>query len=73
MIQRPYTLANLPVSLHASQGKIFAADVHTVAGTKKRKRSELAVAVDNEGISIYDVRLSSQITLPSFIRCAWLG
>ncbi|MCJ1303027.1 hypothetical protein MMC08_005833 [Hypocenomyce scalaris] len=62
MIQRPYTLANLPVSLHASQGKIFAADVHTVAGTKKRKRSELAVAVDYEGINIYDIRSSRLVT-----------
>lgn len=55
MIQAPYTLAKLPLPLHASQGKTLAADVYTVAGSKKRKRSELAVAVDYEGINIYDV------------------
>lgn len=58
MIQAPYTLANLPVSLHALQGNTFAADVHTLVASKKRKRSELAVAVDHEGISIYDVQPS---------------
>lgn len=56
MIQAPYTLAKLPLPPHASQGKTLAADVYTVAGSKKRKRSELAVAVDYEGINIYDVQ-----------------
>ena len=56
MIQTPYTLANLPVSLHASQGRTFAADVHTLVGSRRRKRSELAVALDHEGVNIYDVQ-----------------
>ena len=56
MIQTPYTLANLPVSPHALQGNTFAADVHSLVGSKKRKRAELAVAVDHEGINIYDVQ-----------------
>ncbi|SLM36424.1 hypothetical protein LPUS_05981 [Lasallia pustulata] len=58
MIQTPHTLVNLPVSLHASQSKTFAADVHTLVGSRKRKRPELAVALDHEGVNIYDIRSS---------------
>lgn len=69
MIQTPYTLANLPVSLHASQGKTFAADVHAVVGSKKRKRSELAVAIDHEGVNIYDVQLTDGFFCPALLTC----
>lgn len=61
MIQTPHTLVNLPVSLHASQSKTFAADVHTLVGSRKRKRPELAVALDHEGVNIYDVHSTNNI------------
>jgi hypothetical protein len=54
MIQKPYTLADLPPSLTDS-GEILTADVHTVAGPSKKKRSELAVAIDNESVNLYNV------------------
>ena len=63
MIQRPYTLATLPVPLNASHGKILAADIHSLSGPRKRKRPELAVAVDNDGINIYSVFLATVILL----------
>ena len=54
MIGKPYTLTDLPPSLIGS-GDILAADVHTLSGSSKKKRSELAVAIDNESVNIYDV------------------
>lgn len=54
MIQSLYTLADLPPSLTDS-GKILTADVHTVAGPSKKKRSELAVAIDSESVNLYNV------------------
>ena len=58
MIQKPYLLADIPQDLLGA-GNIRAADVLAVAGIKKRKRSELALAVDRQGINIYDVSLRS--------------
>ena len=57
MIQKPYLLADIPLDLTGLPKNVFAADVLAVAGSKKRKRSELALAIDRQGISIYDVRL----------------
>jgi len=57
MIRKPHTLAEIPQDITGSSGKILAADVHAVAGSKKRKRSELALAIDREGVNIYDVIL----------------
>ncbi len=54
MIQEPYTLADLPPSLTGS-GSIQIADVHSLAGASKKKRSELAVAIDYECVNLYDV------------------
>ncbi len=54
MIGKPYALADLPASLIGS-GEILAADVHALSGSSKKKRSELAVAIDNESVNIYDV------------------
>ena len=57
MIQKPYLLAYIPHDLTGLPENVFAADVLAVAGSKKRKRSELALAIDRQGINIYDVRL----------------
>ena len=59
MIERSYLLAELGRDLIGLSGNVHAADV-TVAGSKKRKRSELALAIDRQGINIYDVRLGTE-------------
>lgn len=51
----PYTIASLPNPLDKENGCTYAAPVHAFKGKKKRKRHEVAVAVDGEGISIYNV------------------
>ena len=61
MIQKPYLLAEIPQDLTDLPGNLLAADVYAVAGSKKRKRSELALAIDRQGINIYDVSLRSML------------
>ena len=61
MIQNPYTLVELSKNPIAPNGRILASDVNALVGSKKRKRSELAVALDSESITIYDVYCSSNI------------
>ncbi|MCJ1426888.1 hypothetical protein MMC29_004791 [Sticta canariensis] len=62
MIQKPYILVELPKNPIAPNGRTFASDIYALVGSKKRKRSELAVALDNESINIYDIRSSKLIT-----------
>ena len=57
MIQTPFLLAEVPQDLTGLPGNLLAADVYAVAGSRKRKRSELALAIDRQGINIYDVSL----------------
>lgn len=61
MIQKPYTLVELPKNPIAPNGRTFASDIYALVGSKKRKRSELAVALDNESINIYDVYCNSHV------------
>jgi hypothetical protein len=49
----PFTLATLPTN-----GRSHAAGVCSISGIKKRKRTEIAVGLDGEGIFIYSVRIS---------------
>ena len=55
MIQNATVLAELPRSLLGNDGKTFVTDVYAVARNKKRKRSELAIAIDGESVNLYDV------------------
>ncbi|KAK4695805.1 hypothetical protein P7C71_g2011, partial [Lecanoromycetidae sp. Uapishka_2] len=57
MIQKPYTVAEISRDITGASGNILSADVHTVVGSKKRKRTELALAIDHEGVNIYDYLL----------------
>lgn len=59
-------MAEIPHDLVGSSGQILAAEVHAVAGPKKRKRSELAVAIDHQGVNVYDVIIIAPLTL-----CNW--
>lgn len=54
-LQPPSVLAQLPRPLQASTGKIRIGEVHGLADSKKRKRYEVAVAVDGEAVNIYNV------------------
>lgn len=62
MIQEPYVLADLQQDLAGLPRNVYSTDVFAIAGSKKRKRSELALAIDRQGIDIYDVQLSKLIT-----------
>ena len=55
MLQSYQVLAKLPKPVNKLEVKPLSASVHTLVGAKKRKRSELAIAVDTEGINLYDV------------------
>ncbi len=49
-------LASLPRPIDNSAGRYVVAEVlGGVPGSRKRKRAELAVGVDGEGLNLYDV------------------
>lgn len=60
-LQAPSVLAQLPRPLHAATGQTRIGEVNSLAEGKKRKRYELAVAVDGEAINIYNVRLEKTL------------
>ncbi|KAJ5953268.1 hypothetical protein N7454_000164 [Penicillium verhagenii] len=61
-LQSPSVLAQLPRPLHASSGKTRIGDVYSLADAKKRKRYEVAVAIDGEAINIYNVQTPKLVT-----------
>jgi hypothetical protein len=57
-LQAPYVVASLPRPIDHSSGRYVVGEVYGgAAGSKKRKRSELAVGIDGEGVNLYDVSL----------------
>lgn len=55
-VQAPYVLATLPLPIDHSKGRYVVGEVHGgQPGSKKRKRAELAVGIDGEGVNLYDV------------------
>jgi hypothetical protein len=57
-LQSPYVIASLPKPIDHKKGRYVVGDVYGGAlGSKKRKRSELVVGVDGEGVNLYDVRI----------------
>ncbi|KAG4034511.1 hypothetical protein MFRU_003g04710 [Monilinia fructicola] len=59
-LQQPYVVATLPRS---KQAQYVVGEVYGGApGSKKRKRSELAVGVHGEGVNLYDVSSSKLLT-----------
>lgn len=56
-IEEPYAIASLPKPLDAEKGRTSCANVYSLSGSKKRKRREIAVGVDGESVSIYNVCL----------------
>ncbi|CAI6341067.1 unnamed protein product [Periconia digitata] len=67
-IGAPYTLATLPHAIGKSGGRPHAACVCSISsGIKKKKRTEIAVGLDGEGISIYSIQnphLATSYALP---------
>jgi hypothetical protein len=54
-IGAPFTLASLSKPISSTNGHVHAAGVCSINGVKKRKRTEIAVGIDGEGVSIYSV------------------
>ena len=62
MLQSSHVLARLPNLVKIQHIKPLAADVHALTEGKKKKRPEIALAVDFEGIRLYDVCISAYCT-----------
>ncbi|PGH03586.1 hypothetical protein GX51_04012 [Blastomyces parvus] len=61
-LQAPFVLAQLPRPLGASAGKCQLGEVYGVEGSKKRKRYEVAAAIDGESVNIYNVQFPKLVT-----------
>ncbi|KAL2075383.1 hypothetical protein VTL71DRAFT_326 [Oculimacula yallundae] len=63
VLQKPYVVATLPQPIDHLNGQYVVAEVYGGApGAKKRKRSELAVGIDGEGVNLYDISSSRLVT-----------
>ncbi|OKL57893.1 hypothetical protein UA08_06619 [Talaromyces atroroseus] len=58
----PSVLTQLPRPLQASTGKTQIGEVFSLVESKKRKRYEVVVAVDGEGLNIYNVQYPKLVT-----------
>ncbi|KAL4916622.1 hypothetical protein BDW62DRAFT_104412 [Aspergillus aurantiobrunneus] len=61
-LQPPSVLAQLPRPLHASTGKTRISEVYSLAHSKKRRRYEVAVAVDGEAVNLYNIQNPKLVT-----------
>ncbi|KAE8395789.1 hypothetical protein BDV23DRAFT_81261 [Aspergillus alliaceus] len=61
-LQPPSVLAQLPRPLHASKGQTHIGEVYSLSDSKKRKRYEVAVAVDGEAVNIYNIQTPKLVT-----------
>ncbi|KZF26912.1 hypothetical protein L228DRAFT_258267 [Xylona heveae TC161] len=61
-MENPYILADLPHPLGSAGNRILATSVTVGDGSRKRKRAELAVGIDGEGLNIYQVQPSKLLT-----------
>ncbi|KAL4862212.1 hypothetical protein BDV12DRAFT_179090 [Aspergillus spectabilis] len=61
-LQPPSVLAQLPRPLHASTGKTHISEVYSLASSKKRKRYEVAVAIDGEAVNLYNIQTPKLVT-----------
>ncbi|WEW61141.1 hypothetical protein PRK78_006631 [Emydomyces testavorans] len=55
-LQPPSLLAQLPRPLGGSAGKCQFSEVYSLTASRKRKRYEVAAAIDGESVNIYNVR-----------------
>lgn len=62
-IQKPYVLAALPRPVDPTTGRYVVGTVYgSLPGSRKRKRSELAIGTDGDCMNIYDVSSSRLVT-----------
>ncbi|KAF1832618.1 hypothetical protein BDW02DRAFT_529368 [Decorospora gaudefroyi] len=61
-IGAPFTLASLSKPIRSTSGHVHAAGVCSISGIKKRKRTEIAVGIDGEGVSIYSLQNPQLVT-----------
>ena len=54
-MEAPYTFVSLPDPLDKECGRITASPVYGLRGARKRKRHEVAVGIDGEGVNLYNV------------------
>lgn len=55
-------MASLPRPIDPKNGRYMVGEVFgSQPGSKKRKRAELAVGIDGEGINLYEVRTSQMV------------
>lgn len=59
-IEAPYTIASIPEPLDSTYGRVQIAPVNGVKNSRKRKRHEVAVGIDGEGVNIYNVMIIRQ-------------
>lgn len=64
--EAPYTIASFPSPLDRENGRIQASVVYGLRSSKKRKRHEIAVAVDGEGVCIYNVSVTNLVSSLSY-------
>ncbi|KAF2279944.1 uncharacterized protein EI97DRAFT_390635 [Westerdykella ornata] len=57
-----FVLASLPRPGSSSSGRTQAACVYSIGGAKKKQRSEVAVGIDGEGISVYSLQNPQLVT-----------
>lgn len=70
-VQNEHTLISLPQTLSTAQGRYHIVPVYGWENaSRKRKRSELAVGIDGEGVNIYNVFLPPIMSLPLRLPCA---
>ena len=60
MVQE-HVLAILPKGPRSLAAHDHAADVYSIAGPERKKRTELAIAIDGYGTNIYDVCCDSLV------------
>lgn len=68
LIELPFTLASLPAPYNSATGRTLASPVYGLRGQKWRKRSEVAVAVDGDGITIYNVHITNYLQISPIPR-----
>ncbi|KAL2856863.1 hypothetical protein BJX68DRAFT_192512 [Aspergillus pseudodeflectus] len=61
-LQPPSVLAQLPRPLHASTGKTHISEVYSLADSRRRKRYEVAIAVDGEAVNLYNIQNPKLVT-----------
>ncbi|KAK3708556.1 hypothetical protein LTR37_011451 [Vermiconidia calcicola] len=75
VIEPPYTIASLPKPLDRILGRVQTAPVYGIRGSRKRKRHEIAVGIDGEGVNVYNVQsqrlvASYAVSPQTYICCA---